>query len=70
LRACSQLGEAAALLAAEDVSIAALLRVAGRRVQAYAAAQVIWDVRVLAPPGGDRGGPGGGAHATMKGQEG
>jgi hypothetical protein len=66
-RAGSQLGEAAALLPAEEVPIAALLYVVGRLVQAYVALQVVRDVLVLAPPGGDRGGVGGGAHGTMEG---
>jgi hypothetical protein len=68
-RAGSQLGEAAALLPAEEVPIAALLYVVGRLVQAYVALQVVRDVLVLAPPGGDRGGVGGGAHVTMEGQK-
>jgi hypothetical protein len=64
-RSGSQLGEAAA---AEQVAVATLEHVAGRRVQAHAAEQVLGDVRVvlcLAPPGGGGGG-GWGAHGVRR----
>jgi hypothetical protein len=65
-RSRSQLVEAAA---AEEVPFSALVHVVGWCVQAHGAEQVVGDGLFLAPPGGDRGGVGGGAHAKMEGQK-